>query len=347
MLRLQGFLALICSGIWMGCVSGQIGEAETGGAGGSGGEPGGSGGQEETGGSGGETAGSGGSGGSETGSGGSGEVAQPCSVDGVPGLCIDVGTCIDGGVAIPGYCAGTKNVQCCVHGAVTCDPDVQVLPNGGLAEAAGIEGCPPGMIRVEAFCIDQFEASLVTLDGEPWSPYFNPGAVEVRAVSLEGAVPQAYVSGVQAEQACKNAGKRLCTDDEWLRACQGPDGTTYPYGNKDVPGVCNDARKEHPAIEYYGTDASWIWGKLGNACIDQLHDSLDRCGQRPGCVTYEGAFDMMGNLHEWTADPEGTFRGGYYVDTVKNGPGCLYATTAHTTTYWDYSTGFRCCADLP
>ena len=56
---------------------------------------------------------------------------------------------------------------------------------------------------------------------------------------------------------------------------------------------------------------------------------------------------MMGNLHEWTADPDGTFRGGFYVDTVINGPGCLYATTAHATSHWDYSTGFRCCADAP
>ena len=53
----------------------------------------------------------------------------------------------------------------------------------------------------------------------------------------------------------------------------------------------------------------------------------------------------MGNLHEWTADPSGTFRGGFYVDTTINGPGCLYATTAHDTGHWDYSTGFRCCAD--
>ena len=29
-----------------------------------------------------------------------------------------------------------------------------------------------------------------------------------------------------------------------------------------------------------------------------------------GRVTAEGAFDMMGNLHEWTSDPAGTFRGG-------------------------------------
>ena len=54
---------------------------------------------------------------------------------------------------------------------------------------------------------------------------------------------------------------------------------------------------------------------------------------------------MMGNLHEWTSDPAGTFRGGFYVDTVINGDGCLYRTTAHDVSYHDYSTGFRCCAD--
>ena len=67
-------------------------------------------------------------------------------------------------------------------------------------------------------------------------------------------------------------------------------------------------------------------------------------GARDECVTAEGAFDMMGNLHEWTADPAGTFRGGFYVDTAINGNGCLYATTAHDVSHWDYSTGFRCCA---
>ena len=45
------------------------------------------------------------------------------------------------------------------------------------------------------------------------------------------------------------------------------------------------------------------------------------------------------------ADPAGTFRGGFYVDTVRNGDGCLYRTTAHDRGHWDYSTGFRCCAD--
>ncbi|HEV8320108.1 MAG TPA: SUMF1/EgtB/PvdO family nonheme iron enzyme [Myxococcota bacterium] len=226
-------------------------------------------------------------------------------------------------------------------GPWTCDPAAMPLPNEGLIEEPGTGGCPAGMVLVDAFCIDRFEASL-----EGWSPYFNPpGTPPPPARALRGAVPQAYISGAQAAAACAAAGKRLCTDAEWLRACQGPSGNTYPYGDTLMPGICNDARDVHPAVEYFGTTDPSIWSMLDHPCLDQLPDSLDRSGDNPGCVTAEGVYDLMGNLHEWTADPAGTFRGGFYVDTVLNGPGCLYATTAHDTAYWDYSTGFRCCAD--
>ncbi|MCA9684947.1 MAG: SUMF1/EgtB/PvdO family nonheme iron enzyme, partial [Myxococcales bacterium] len=132
---------------------------------------------------------------------------------------------------------------------------------------------------------------------------------------------------------------------EWLRACQGASGNTYPFGNQPMAGTCNDARTCHPAIQYFETSADWIWSELDHPCLNQLPEGLDHGGANPGCVSEDGLYDMMGNLHEWTADPNGTFRGGFYVDTVINGPGCLYKTTAHTVTYWDYSTGFRCCAD--
>lgn len=207
------------------------------------------------------------------------------------------------------------------------------------------------MVRASRSCIDQYEASLrvTQADGNtaPWSPYVNPGQAPVFAVSLDESVPQSNISQVQAKSACEAAGKRLCTDDEWLGACQGAAGYTYPYGPERRAGVCNDHRSRHPAVEYYGTSDSSVWSKLDNACINQQPDTLARTGSHPGCVSQAGAFDMMGNLHEWTANPSGVFRGGYYVDTVKNGPGCLYRTTAHGPGYSDYSTGFRCCADLP
>ena len=79
--------------------------------------------------------------------------------------------------------------------------------------------------------------------------------------------------------------------------------------------------------------------------INHLPESLERTGARAACRTDEGLFDMVGNLHEWIADADGTFRGGYYMDTTQNGEGCGYQTTAHSFDYHDYSTGFRCCAD--
>ena len=255
----------------------------------------------------------------------------------------------DGGGARDAAAAGdAAPVEVAPDASGVCDPEARPQPNVGLAEAPGQGGCPDGMVPVAGFCIDRYEASLVEVDGgAPWSPYFSPGDVEVRAVSLAGAVPQGYISGVQAAAACEAAGKRLCSDAEWLRACRGADGDVYPYGDERQPGVCNDARAQHPAVEYFGTSADWIWSMLDHPCINQLPDSLARTGAHPGCVAAEGALDMMGNLHEWTADPNGTFRGGFYVDTVLNGPGCSYATTAHDVTHWDYSTGFRCCADAP
>ncbi|MFH1811667.1 MAG: SUMF1/EgtB/PvdO family nonheme iron enzyme [Pseudomonadota bacterium] len=233
--------------------------------------------------------------------------------------------------------------------AAACDPQAQVLPNAGLGEPAGQGGCAPGMAltNLGALCMDRWEAFVVevTNSGElDWSPYFNPGTRRIRAKSAPGAVPQGYITEIQAAAACLEAGKHLCSRTEWELACRGAAGNSYPYGSTRQDGLCNDARSVHPAIEYFGTSDAWIWSELGNACLNQLHDGLARTGQHPGCVTSDGILDLMGNLHEWVDDPAGTFKGGFYVDTVINGEGCLYTTTAHDVSHWDYSTGFRCCA---
>jgi hypothetical protein len=272
-----------------------------------------------------------------------------CEVNGVLGTCMPIWECRAraGRSATRGHCPGPLHVQCCTsYGSSLCDPSEERQPNeGNTVEAPGEGDCPRGMVRVAAFCIDRYEASLVLGDGRPWSPFRNPGGTPVRAVSVQWAVPQGYASGEQAALACRSAGKRLCRDDEWLRACQGPERRTFPYGDERQPGLCNDHRGVHPAVEYFGTGEGTVFSRIDNPCLNQLPESLEPTGARSECVTAEGVFDMVGNLHEWTADPAGTFRGGYYMDTEKNGPGCLYATTAHDVAHWDYSTGFRCCAD--
>lgn len=215
-------------------------------------------------------------------------------------------------------------------------PDV----NGAPVPPPGLGGCPAGMARVDAFCIDRWEASLVD-----WSPYRNPGTAAVAAVSAPGVVPQGYIDQTQAARACAASGKRLCTDTEWLRACQGATPTTYPYGPTREPGRCNDARTCHPAVQYFESTDGSVFSMIDHPCLGQLPDGLARTGAHDACTSADGIFDLMGNLHEWTADPAGTFRGGFFVDTTLNGNGCLYRTTAHDVSHWDYSTGFRCCAD--
>jgi formylglycine-generating enzyme required for sulfatase activity len=80
--------------------------------------------------------------------------------------------------------------------------------------------------------------------------------------------------------------------------------------------------------------------------LNRLSGTIARTGTHAKCRSSYGVFDMVGNLHEWVADPRGVFRGGYYLDTHQNGDGCDYRTSAHDADYRDYSTGFRCCADV-
>ncbi|MFT3693748.1 MAG: SUMF1/EgtB/PvdO family nonheme iron enzyme [Kofleriaceae bacterium] len=272
------------------------------------------------------------------------DAAPQCTANGIPGSCIEASECIDSRSPTAGLCPGPAAIECCTPrfaDGVTCDPNAMPDPNASLpAEAAGDAGCPAGMAHVDTFCIDRYEASI-----EGQSPFRPPTMPIGHAVSKSGAVPQGNISQVEATSACAAAGKRLCTDTEWLRACRGPANNTYPYGSTREPGVCNDARAVHPAVELYGTTDAWIYSHLDSPCLGQEANGLAPSGAHTGCVTAEGIYDMMGNIHEWTSDPAGTFRGGYYVDTVLNGNGCLYVTTAHDINYSDYSTGFRCCAD--
>jgi hypothetical protein len=219
--------------------------------------------------------------------------------------------------------------------------------------------CPSDMVMIgRSYCVDVYEASLVQMmaDGsEKVWPYFDvlPEGVVTRAVSVGGVYPQGYISGTQAGAACQRSGKRLCKPDEWKNACMGPKKTIFPYGNERQVGRCNDNGRS--SMHFFNAELDdkpehrWMWGYDGNMVdprLNQLEGTLTRTGERTECTNEYGVFDMVGNLHEWVDDPDGTFQGGYYLDTHLNGDGCYYRTTAHPIYHLDYSTGFRCCADV-
>ena len=205
--------------------------------------------------------------------------------------------------------------------------------------------CPSDMALVGSTCVDKYEASLVEVrEGRrevPYSPYESPAGHAVRAVSRRGVVPQAHISMVEAQKACRASGKRLCHAKEWKAACRGPENTRYPYGKQRVENACVDTNRTSPVMKLHNGEHTSR--TLNDPALNQQDDTLEATGEAAACTNGYGVHDMVGNVHEWTDDK--SFRGGYYLDTKINGEGCEYRTTAHSAIYYDYSTGFRCCAD--
>ena len=87
--------------------------------------------------------------------------------------------------------------------------------------------------------------------------------------------PVVWISFDQAEAYCKWAGRRLPSEAEWEKAARGEDGRTYPWGEVLDPQKANFGKQ---------------WGDTSRAAIFT-----------DGISPY-GAFDMAGNVWQWTAD---------------------------------------------
>ncbi len=191
------------------------------------------------------------------------------------------------------------------------------------------------MVDVQRACIDRFEAP-----------------------NQQGAPPLVMQTVDDAQSWCKQRGKRLCTEDEWLRACEGPAGQPYPYGPRYQEHACNqDGRYINPN-----------WGLLGKWPAEQAVAEARRLnqaepsGKRPTCGSAEGVYDLTGNVAEWVVKthehPEacqnGEQRKHQYVmegcSWVKcfrepHEPACGYVNCAHDGGFRSYEVGFRCCKD--
>ncbi len=228
------------------------------------------------------------------------------------------------------------------------------------------------MARIGRFCIDRWEAHLVTAGPEAKThPHNVPPLADAMyaARSAPGLPPQGHVSRDQAQAACQAADKRLCAWIEWRRACQGAKWFRWPYGNARKRGTCNSG-KDHLLMKLFGDDPhKWSQQDFNDPRLNDQPGFLAVTGAHPGCVSPDGLYDMVGNLHEWVVDTvsrqflrkmkeenmpreqqpnalgNGMFMGGFYSTRSEHGQGCFFTTIAHSPRYYDYSTGFRCCKD--
>lgn len=137
-----------------------------------------------------------------------------------------------------------------------------------------------------------------------------------------GSFPTTRVDWADAVMLCKRAAKHLCTEQEWESACRGEEQWKYPYGPKFEKGRC---LAKAPRVK-----------------------SAGKSGSMPRCVGKAGAFDLSGNVAEWTSSslrkgsPQKVIRGGSFAQS-----NARLACVAR-----DYSLpglggaahlGFRCC----
>lgn len=165
-----------------------------------------------------------------------------------------------------------------------------------------------------------------------------------RAESRAGVLPNGYLNAEVADLACRNAGKRLCSKDEWVTACKGQKARQFPYGESYEQGRCNVFRESHPAQVLHGNASINHTDPRLTLVTTRSGPLLRPTGTTPDCKSEWGAdaiYDMVGNLDEWVDDPDGSFHGGFFSRGARGG--CDSRITAHPRSYYDYSLGVRCC----
>lgn len=128
-------------------------------------------------------------------------------------------------------------------------------------------------------------------------------------------VPRTGINLAEAQAACEERGRRLCTNAEWRNACRGPSGRRLPYEGPRQEGHCNDA-------------------------LSGVPQNLGRVGARETCATPEGVYDLVGNVGEWVQG--GAVLGGNATTTAAS---CNTRGKPGRKTQ-DPATGFRCCVTL-
>jgi eukaryotic-like serine/threonine-protein kinase len=154
----------------------------------------------------------------------------------------------------------------------------------------------PQRLNMKGYCIDRYE-------------YPNQA----------GESPMRSVNWLEARNLCNTKGKRLCSEYEFEKACRGPGGTRYTYGDGYFEGACPKAAQE------YGL------------------------GQFNNCVSGFGVNDMSGGVYEWTSSGAGEnsevkyLRGGMAEDNPGVTSRCTYRAKLNSNSS-GRETGFRCCA---
>jgi formylglycine-generating enzyme len=163
-----------------------------------------------------------------------------------------------------------------------------------------------------------------------------------------GVLPRVLTSWKSAKNLCESAGKRLCTEEEFNFACEGPEMLPYVYGLVRDATKCNfDREYRYPdhskVLPEYDECLATDWCK---AELDRL-DQREKIGARDSCRSWAGVFDLNGNVNEWVEIPKqkppnrSGLKGGWWGPIRAR---CRPTVTFHKESDYGYEAGFRCCS---
>lgn len=154
----------------------------------------------------------------------------------------------------------------------------------------------------EPFWIDKYEVTQ--------GDFARLGGTKANASVFTGDNrPVERITWVEARDFCELRNGRLPTEAEWEYAARGPDGLVYPWGNDFI------------------ADNAVYSGNSGNRTA--------LVGSRAGGVSWVGAYDMSGNVWEWTSTIYQVYP--YNADESRESNSDTNSTRSLRGGSWDYS----------
>ena len=147
---------------------------------------------------------------------------------------------------------------------------------GTDSERTDIQNRPAHKVHLKAYLIDKYPTTNIQYAKYISQTQYRPPLDWKNGKMPDNKMlhPVTMVSWYDAKSYCEFNGKRLPTEAEWEKAARGPNGNRWPWGDKMSTNQLNT---------YYNVGATTAVTRYESG------------------KSYYGAFDMAGNVSEWTA----------------------------------------------